>query len=254
MTKTLLLLPLLAALCMAGGAARADGLSDLKAALEHGSKATPVKGRIEARVVRRLGEGASAVETTGRANIQVSDGAGGLALSYGEGLLAQVRAEQSARAKDPDIKTPTLHTLGELGTGEVLSLLSAAPRILRSLEKAHFKSERAATHNGKPARLLSFDIPIETLSKRDRKYAKRLDSVYEIWIGPDGTPLASRKRQTVWGRAFVVITFEATTEEYSTYGLVDGRLVALRIDSHDKAEGMGERDETKSVKTLQVQS
>ncbi|MES3024090.1 MAG: hypothetical protein V4857_21190 [Pseudomonadota bacterium] len=251
MTK--ILLPLLAALCMAGGAARADGLGDLKAALARSSTATPVKGRIEARVVRRVGEGAAASETNGRATIQVGDGANGLVLTYGDDLLERVRAEQNARAKDPDLKTPTLYTLGELGTGEVLSVLSAAPRILRSLEKARFKGESAATHNGKPARLLSFDIPIESLSKRDRKYAKRLESVYEIWIGPDGTPLASRKRQTVWGRAFVVITFEANSDEQSTYGLVDGRLVALRIDSHDKAEGMGEREETKSVKTLQVQ-
>jgi hypothetical protein len=247
-----LVLPLFAAMCMASGAVHADGLSDLKAALAKAGATTPIKGILEARVTRRIGEGDAASETNGKASIAIADGSDGMTLKYSDELLAQLRAEQAAKARNPELKTPTFATLGELGTGDALSMVSATPRILRSLEKAIFKSERAVVHNGKPARLLSFEIPIETLGKQERKYLKKLDAVLEIWIAPDGTPLASRRRHKVSGSAYVVVRFESNMDEQCVYTLVGDRLVAVRIESLESTSGMGDRAETKSIKTLQL--
>jgi hypothetical protein len=131
-------------------------------------------------------------------------------------------------------------------------MASSAPWLSRLVDRAIFKAGRSDTYAGKPARLLTFEIPITALSKRDRKYAKRVDSLLEIWTAADGAPLASRFRQTVFGRAFVVVSFEARTHEENVFSLVQGRLVTVRKTMSTSASGAGEQDERKIVKTLQV--
>ncbi len=83
---------------------------------------------------------------------------------------------------------------------------------------------------------------------------KKFESNFEVWIAADGTPLASRAAQKVEGRAFIVISFEAKNEEEWVYGTVGDRLIALRRESKNVGAGMGERGESKTIKTLQVQS
>jgi hypothetical protein len=133
-------------------------------------------------------------------------------------------------------------------------MISAAGSLSRSLEKAIFKSEKADVYNGKPARLLNFELSIDKLSEKDRKYLKKFEGSMDVWIAEDGTPYASRSSQSVSGRAFVVVTFEVKKDEEWVYGLVGDRLVALRKENRDSGSGMGEKGEGKVTKTLQVQA
>jgi hypothetical protein len=238
---------------LAASAARADGLADMKAALVRSSTAAPFKAQVETHTWRKLGEGADAEESSGAAAITVEDGARGLHVVHGKEVLARMEAELRAKAKNPDSKTPTLSALDELGPRDVLALTSAAASLSRLIERGQFKGERADTYQGKSVRALTFEMPMSSLSTREKKYAKKFSSVLDAWIGADGMPLASRLRQAMSGRAFVVVSFDSVQEEDSVYGVVAERLLAVRKETRGHASGAGEKDERKVVTTLQVQ-
>lgn len=234
--------------------AHADGLSDLRAALERGSAATPVKASIEARTWRRSGEGKEADEDQGQVSVAIDDNARGLGIMYSKEMLGRIEAEKKVKSRNPDAKTPTSTALAELSPGNVLPFISAAGTLSRSIEKAVLKAERAEAYQGKPARVLTFEIPMSTLSRQSLKYAKKFESTLEIWIGADGMPLASRSRTNVSGRAFVVISFESTSEESAVYGQVGERLVTVRRDTRGTSSGAGEKQEFKNNYTMTLQA
>lgn len=241
-----------AALLLTAGAARADGLADLKAALAKAGGAAPLRMQVETRVMRKLGEGKEADEESGQAGVLLDAGARGMAVTYGSATLAKVQTELRARSKNPNSKTPTLKALEEIDMRELVGLSFAAQALGRSIERATFKGERAEAWQGKPARLLTFESPVTTLSDRERKYAKKFESVLQVWIGADGTPLASRNRTAISGRAFVVVSFESTSTEDRVFSAVGDYLLVTRKESHLVSAGAGEREERKSLTTLQV--
>jgi len=242
-----------AALLCAALSARADALGELKAALVRGAVQATVRAAVDTQTWRKLGEGEEAEEVRGQASVLVEDGARGLSVTHTKDVMARMEREMQARARDANSKTPTLSALDEVSPRELVAMTSAAAALGRALERGVFKGERADLWQGKPARALSFEMPITTLSDRERKYAKKFSSLLEVWIGADGTPLASRARLSASGRAFIVIGFELGNDEDSVYGLADGRLVTLRRESRSRFSGPGERDERKVVTTLQVQ-
>jgi hypothetical protein len=245
---------LAAALGLCCQAARADGLADLKSALARLQEQAPLKATLDTKTWRRQGEGQEAEETRGQASVGIEDGAQGMHLSYGKDILARMDAESLALARNPNARTPTLNAAREFSPNDLRPMISAAASLARVLEKASWKNEKADTCQGKPARLLTFDVAIDTLSDRDRKYVKEFDGHLFVWIGDDGTPLASRMVQNMSGRAFIVIRFEARNEEQQVYALVGERLVSVRRESYNRASGAGEREENRVVKTLQLQS
>jgi len=241
-----------ALLCMAMEA-RADALADLKAALARSAAQAPLRAAVETRTWRKLGEGADAEEVQGQASVLIEDGARGLSVTHAKDVMLRMERELQARARDANSKTPTLSALEEVGPRDLAMLTSAAAALERALERGQLKGERADTYQGRAARALTFELPITTLSDRERKYAKKFSSLLEVWIAPDGTPLASRARVSASGRAFIVIGFEFGDDEDRVYGLADGRLVTLRRESRSRFSGPGERDERKVVTTLQLQ-
>jgi hypothetical protein len=243
-----------AALLLVAAGARADALADFKAALARSALQAPVRAAIESSTWRKLGEGAAAEEDSGQASVLADDGPRGLSLTHAKDMVLRMEHELRARARNPNSKTPTLAALEEVGPRDVLGLTSAAAALSRAIERGVFKGERADSYQGKPVRVLSFEMPISTLSDRERKYAKKFSSLLDVWIGADGTPLASRARASASGRAFIVIGFEFGSDEDSVYGLAGGRLLTLRKESRTRFSGPGERDERRVVTTLQVQS
>ncbi len=236
------------------GAAQADGLADLKAALNRMQGQTPLKATIEVKTWNRQGEGKELEETQGQASVVVEDGTRGLQILYGKDMLGRLEVEELAKEKNSKTKTPTLSASKELGSNEMRPMISAAPGMLRALEKHVLKSEKIENYNGKPARLLSFDLPLEKLPEEARKYVKKFEGGLDIWIAADGTPLASRAHQNMSGRAFVVVSFESKNENEAVYSLLGDRLITVRKESKNTSSGMGEKGESKVIKTLQLQS
>jgi hypothetical protein len=143
--------------------------------------------------------------------------------------------------------------IGKLDSSEIVPMTSAAPALARSLEEAQFKGEKADAWNGKPARVLTFTIPIDKLPPEQRKYVKQFDGTLSVWIAGDGTPLASETHVVVKGRAFIVVSFDAIDDWNTTFAVLGDRLVALRAENHSTSNGAGEHGEQRVVKTLQPQ-
>ncbi len=242
------------ALTVVSSAAHADGLSDLKAALARLQGQTPLKAVVEAKTWNRQGEGKELEETHGIASVLVEETGRGLHVLYSKEMLAKLEAEERLKEKDNKAKTPTLSALSEVNSSALRPMISAAGGLTRSMEKATYKSEKLDSFNGKPARLLSFELSIDKLSEKDRKYMKKFDGNLDIWIAADGTPLASRQTQAISGRAFIVISFEMKNEEEWIYSTLGDRLIALKKESKNSGSGMGEKGEGKVTKTLQLQA
>jgi hypothetical protein len=249
-----LLAAVAAATLLCAAPARADGLADLRAALGRLQAQTPVKATLDVRTVARHGEGKELDERIGQASVLLEDGARGLQVTYSRDTLARMDAEARQRGRDPKAKTPTVWALAELDSNALVPMTSAVTALAKALDESVFKAERPEPWGGKPARLLTFTIPLERLSEQQRKYVKQFDGELDVWIGADGTPLASTSRVSVKGRAFVVISFEAHDDEDSTYGVVGDRLLTLRRETHNVSSGAGERGEERVVRTLQPQS
>lgn len=244
----------LVCLCMCSTMAQADGLADLKSALGRLQGQTPLKAVVEAKTWNRQGEGKEAEETHGLASVSVEESPRGLQVLYSKDMLSKLENEERQKEKDKKAKTPTLSALSEVNSSSLRPMISAASGLSRTLERANFKGEKADDYNGKPARLLNFEMSMDKLSEKERKYMKKFDGQINVWIAADGTPLASKSSQTVTGRALVVISFEMKSEEEWVYTTVGDRLVALKKESKNSGSGMGEKGEGKVTKTLQVQT
>jgi hypothetical protein len=235
------------------GIARADGLSDLRAALSRLQGAAPLKATVDAHDWRRTGDGKDAEEHQGSVSIGLEDGPRGLAPIYGHDLLERSDAEQRAAIKDKKSAKPIETTLDQLGLAELRVMASASPWLQRELDEATFKSEAVDTVDGKSARRLVFESGIDSLNAKDRKYAKEFKSVLTVWVAADGTPLASTRRIDLSGSAFVVIKFEMHDEEIRTFGVVGDRLVEVRNDEKGSAKGPGIDQNYRTERRLLVQ-
>lgn len=233
--------------------AHADGLTDLKTALTRLSGHTPVKGVLESKTWNRQGSGKDAEERNGLASVLIEDSPRGLQMVYSRELLSKAEAEELAREKDKKIQTPTLSAMRDISSGELRPMIFAARTLSRAIEKGVFKAEKSENYAGKPARLLTFDIPVESLSEKEREYTKKFESTLSVWIAADGTPLASRSVQSSSNRAFMVVSWEQASDEQNVYAQVGERLVTIRKETKGSGAGMGEKGESRAVKTLQLQ-
>ncbi|NVE00042.1 hypothetical protein HUX62_18675 [Massilia sp. BJB1822] len=230
----------------------ADGLSDLKAALARLQGTAPFKASLETKTWRRIGEGKEMEESSGQASIGLEENGQGLQLIYGKDVLARMEAEQRAQVKNPNAKAPTLGVAREFSPVELRTMTAAAANLARQLERVSYKNEKTAVYNGSQVRQLTFSVPLETLSDRDRKYIKDFDGTFDLWIAADGTPLASHTLVNGSGRAFVVVGFDFRQEEDAVYGVSGDRLLMLRRESKRKQSGGGDKTDERITKTLQT--
>jgi hypothetical protein len=244
----------LVAALLGAGSVHADGLADLRAALARLQAQTPVKATLDVKTMERRGEGADALEKLGQASVTLEEGARGLQVVYAKDTLAQVDAESRRLILDSKAKTPTVWALASLDSTEAMAMASAAQALSRRLDESVFRSETADTLGGKPARLLSFTVPLKALPEQQRKYVKEFDATLAVWIAADGTPLASTVHASVKGRAFVVISFEAIDDTRTTYGVLGDRLLTLHTENHSTSSGAGEHGEMRVVRTLTPQT
>ena len=243
-------LALLMATCCA--AAQADGLADLRAALGRLQGQAPLKASAQARDWRRNGEGKEAKETQGQVTIVLEDGPRGLQPLYSHELLARVDAESRAAITDKSAPKPLSQALGQLDFAELRALSSAAHVLQRAIDEARFTGETAEAWSGKPARKLQFEGRVDRLPESDRKYVRDYKLVLSVWIGADGTPLASLRHFDVSGRAFVVVTFEQHSDQQRSYAVVGDRLVTTSDEEKGSAKGAGETQEYRIERSLQV--
>jgi hypothetical protein len=244
---------LIGLLCLCS-VAQADGMTDLKSALNRLQAQSNVKAVMEVKSSRKQGEDKESIETSGQINVNLEDGSRGMQISFPKEVLNKLEQEARARIKDKESKSPTRQASFDVNTEESQMMLSAVNVLQRQIEEASFKGEKNESYNGKPARLLTFEFGMERLPASAKKYIKSFESRLEIWINAEGTPLASKLVEQGNGRAFIVVSFQQASEEHNVYQVVGDRLLIARRESKNKSSGAGERADTKVIKTLQVQS
>jgi hypothetical protein len=236
-----------------GAPALADGQADLREALARLDGRAAIHAELAVETYERYGVGRAAVEKSGQVTLRVEEGETGLQMVYGAETLARMEAEAQARSRDPMARTPTRQAVTHLEAPGVQRMLAAASGLAHQLEEARFTGERADSWHGRPARLLSFTLPVTSLDEEQRKYVRSFDGTLQVWIAPDGTPLASASRVRLQGRAFIIVGFQREDDEDSTYAVSGDRLVATGSDMRSVGSGAGERAELRVVKTLTPQ-
>lgn len=221
---------------------RADGLSDLKAALQRLKGRGPLAAQAQVQTWSREG-GKKAEPKVGGATVRLEDGPQGLKLGWTPAQLERLANPKGKKAKDGDAEA-----LNSLDAGEALRLLRAAEDLLGELEEASPIGEQAEPWEGRPARKLTLAMSLGQ-DEEERKVFKEAKSVAQIWIGPDGVPLAMVHQLDLKGRV-MLISFEVHTKIHRRYQTHQGRLLLVKEDKEVSGSGMGKTGEGRTLTTL----
>lgn len=230
--------------------AHADALTDLRATLARLPGTSALSARVQVQGERRGGGDTTKVA----GSVQVDDGPGGLKLAYPAELMARLLAQQRAAAATPADQSPprdtAAATLSELEPVALRPLIHAGAALAATLERAQCGPVKDSTWADKPARLLACTLRRPAMNERERGYVKQHEGKLDIWLAADGTPLATRRSETVSGRAFVVVSFEQQSSQETSYAVVGDRLVATRLTQRQSGSGAGEKGDSQTVWTL----
>ena len=243
-----LLLPLVLAPCLF-----ADAAADLQRALGRLQGATPVKGTLEVKRFNRTGEGKGMVERSGQASAWVEDGPTGLRVFYDRAQVGRMTQESRLQRKDSDAKTPTTQGLSVISARLVADQINAADSLATQLDQTRVLSETRESWRGKPARKIVYELTINNITGRDKKYIKEYGGTVQVWIEEDGTPLAATLSTKMKGRAFLVVSFHQDLEQTFVYQRVGDRLVCVREELDSQGSGAGEKGHTQNTTTFTVQ-
>ncbi len=227
-----------------------DPLAQLVGVLARLPATTPVRARVEHRVVYTQGD-EEPPPPTGTATATASAGPEGLRITWSPDLLARAEADERSRLNDPDAPTPTRDAVFDLRPLALARALDAVPEMLRSLYDARVLEDRVEPFEGAPTRMLVLQVK-PVIAARDRKYVKDVEATARIWLDRDGVPLAADRRVLLKGRIFLVITFEIEQKESLRFRRSGDRLVATRLESDSRSSGAGERRDRHAVTTLSL--
>jgi hypothetical protein len=226
-------------------ALRADGLSDLRAALKALPGAQPVKATLECQVWSRSGKAKQAKIIQGRVQAKVEAGPGGLKLGWDKAELDRIQAATKAKDKGPE------QAMGALKAEKAEALLDAAKDLLGDLEEAQVLEDRADAWQGRPARLLTLKLDATDMDEDDRKHLKSFSHTLKVWMGPDGVPLGLSE-QLDMKLSILFISVEMHHKASRTFAASGDRLMAVHDESEDSGSGAGEQGESKTVMDLKL--
>ena len=227
----------------------ADTLSDLKTALATLDVSEPVKARVEIGSIQRNGDDSKEDRHSPAVAALVEDGPQGLTITWDRALLQAAGTEMQAKDKDPNQSTPTRSSMDELKPTALNDYLNAPATVLRLLDQARLVEEKPDTWEGRPARLLSFEMT-PPLSDKDKKIIKAAEMTARLWLGADGLPVALETRFHAKGRALLVISFETTQSEEFRFARMGRRLVVVRHLVEIQSSGGGQNGMKHSLVTL----
>ncbi len=228
----------------------ADGLSDLKSALERLQGNSPISAILEATIIENQGEGKDKVVKNGNVEINLQDGEQGLQITYSNQVLKNADEESNLRVKDEDADTPTLNAVDRLEATELRALLSSASSLLRRLEQATFIDEQEVVYYGKAVRVLNFELPMRTIvnNKKTREYVDKFEGKFQVIIDDDGTPLETQLNFKGNGRAYIVLSLKAYGTGTTKFKVVNERLVTVHQEFTNGYEStFGERETTQTI-------
>lgn len=240
---------LVLAALLAAGPACAGGFDDMKTALALLQGQGSLRAAYEARETHTEFDAKplKGPETVMVA-AQVEDDPAGLAIRWDRGLLKRA-ADESSVAKGAKRKQALSQLVGSSSAPRLAMAMNYAPRLLQMLAISQFKSERADNFQGKPARLVEL---VMTPQEEVNQNVSIKDNTIEarFWLGPDGVPLGAVTTHTIKAKFMVFMSYEKTTREEYTFGVVNNRLVVLKREMQGKEKGPGTENEFKNLYTV----
>lgn len=218
-------------------ASGADGLADLRTALQGTSRQAPIAISAEFKLFGRSGEHEELIEREGLLKLHLSDGPQGLQVVYTPVVVTQLHAEELAKIADENVKNSALNAVGQFDYWEWRELIYPAAQLQLVIERCRFLGEKPDTFEGRPVRLLTFSLPREKIDKSYRKYVKKYNHTFKLWIDDAGVPLASQLTEKGSGRIFIVIGFEFKNSVSMRYQQFGPRLIATLREVHEASEG-----------------
>lgn len=231
-----LLLPVL----LAGAPVRADALVDLRATLKRLQAADPMQAVVDFQFSRLTGEEGEPAAPQCRVAVRVEDGPLGLKVDWDRGTLQAADTEQWALPTDPLGRTPNALAMRSLTALDLAEHLNEGLTLDRLLAKSTLLEARSGTWQGRPAQLLVLGmVPVLSVPNL-RRSVKEVKAQAQVWVAPDGIPLAYRAEADFKGSRYLV-PFHAVQKEEDSFVRVGNRLVADRAESDDLLTGMGQK-------------
>lgn len=228
----------------------ANGLDDLRAALQKLPGFEPVKATLEHSFWRQITDDKKPTVSQGKISAQLEDGPQGLKVTWAKATLQQAGKEIAAQEREPERSTPTRTALRNVDPLETAEALNHAEALLRDLAQAQVTEEKAEAWQGHPARLLVLKLTPK-IPEQQKKYLKELKVEGKVWIGPDGLPLAFSSSVAFKGSR-MFISFEGGNTQELQFTRVGNRLIVTRATSEDRNAGFGASQQTKKTTTLTV--
>lgn len=228
----------------------ANGLDDLRTALQKLQGPEPVKATLDHTFWRQTTDDKKPTISQGKVSAQIEDGPLGLKVSWGRATLLQALRELAAQEREPERTTPTRTALRNMDPLEAAESLNHAEALLRDLAQAQLQEEKTEPWQGRPARLLVLKVT-PRLPENQRKYLKEFKAEAKVWVGADGLPLAFSSTVAYKGSR-MFISFEGGSTQELQFARVGGRLVLTRSSSEDRNSGFGASSQTKKTTTVTV--
>ena len=187
---------------LAASAAHGDPVPDLRSTLTRLRADRPLA--VTACVNSTVHDGSDAAKNTqAQVQISVASGTDGLQMGFSPALLQRSAQEAAIHAKNKDAPTPIADLLGKLSPVNVQPMLDFAPELQRKLDGAIFSSQRDEMHDGKPAHLLVFDVPLPPSASKQMTI-KQYTGQLNVWLGTDGVPVAVKEAVQIKGRKMLI--------------------------------------------------
>lgn len=239
-------LPLLLLATLAAPALRADGLGDLKAALQRLPATQNVKTSIDYQFWNQSTEDKQPKVTQGRAQATGEDGPAGLRLAWSRATVDQAWKESLKK----DDKGGTRQAIQAMDAVKAAQLLNAGAELLRGLDGAQLAEDRPEAWQGHAARLLVLKLDNE-LSAEEKKHIKTYSHTRKLWLDVDGTPLAEEDAIDMKG-SYLLISFEMHQKASRAFTRSGDRLVTTWEQKEEGGSGLGQSSQQKSVVNVKV--
>jgi hypothetical protein len=226
----------------------ADGLTDVRAALQKLQSDQPLRARVEIKTRRSGGESNKPKQSEGVSSVIVESGPDGLKMSWSPDQIKQSRKAVWAETANPDAPKSDIATLKALEAGQALNLLDTADSLRRGLERAVLVEDKTDTRKGKPVRLLVIRIDLG-LDEEGRKALKSSEATEKLWLDGDGIPVAMDRTIDAKFSKFLIgyKIHEHETREFQRAG---GRLVATSVTKESSGSGLGHSEESNTAITV----
>jgi hypothetical protein len=230
----------------------ADGLTDVRAALQKLQSDQPIRARAEIKTRRSEGESSKQKQSESVSTVIVESGGDGLKLSWSSDQIKASRKAAWTETANPDAPKSDIAALKALEAGHALNLLDAADALRRGLERAVLLEDKSDTRKGKSARLLVIRVDL-ALDEEERKALKSSDAIEKLWLDSDGIPVAMERNIEARFSKFL-IGFKIQERETREFQRAGARLVTNYSTKESSGSGFGHSEESHTTVTVTLLS